>query len=44
MGSEGALGAEEDEEAAIHISLDGYEAMGIGYMGLQSKMWDWMDG
>ena len=34
-GFEGAIGAdEEDEEAAIHISLDGYDAMGIGYMAL----------
>ena len=34
MGAEGAMGAEgteEDEEAAIHISLD---TMGIGYMAL----------
>ena len=34
MGSEGVMGAEEDEEAAIHISLDGYDTMGIGYMAL----------
>ena len=27
-----AMGAEEDEEAALHISLDGYDTMGIGYM------------
>ena len=32
MGSEGVIGAEEDEEAALHISLDGYDTMGIGYM------------
>ena len=25
---------EEDEEAAIHISLDGYDTMGIGYIAL----------
>ena len=30
MGSEGVMGAEEDEEAAIHISLDGYDTMGLG--------------
>ena len=43
---------EEDEEAAIHISLDGYDAMGIGYMalwGFRAKCgtgWvsGWMDG
>ena len=34
MGSEGVMGAEEDEEAAIHISLDGYDTMGIGYIAL----------
>ena len=40
---------EEDEEAAIHISLDGYDAMGIGYMalwGFRAKCWsgvEWMD-
>ena len=34
MGTEGALGAGEDEEAAIHISLDGYDTMGIGFMAL----------
>ena len=43
MGSEGVMGADEDEEAAIHISLDGYDIMGIyGFIGLQSKMWDWV--
>ena len=48
MGSEGAMGAEgadEDEEAAIHISLYGYDTMGIGYMalwGFGAKCW--MDG
>ena len=25
-----AVGAEEDEEAAIHISLVGYDPMGLG--------------
>ena len=30
MGSEGVMGAEEDEEAAIHISLVGYDTMGLG--------------
>ena len=45
----GAEGAEEDEEAAIHISLDGYTTMGIGYMALRgfgAKCWsgvEWMD-
>ena len=34
MGYEGVMGAEEDEEAAIHISLDGYDTMGIGYIAL----------
>ena len=42
MGSEGVIGAEEDEEAAIHISLDGYDTMGIGYIalwGFGAKCW-----
>ena len=42
MGSEGVMGAEEDEEAAIHISLDGYDTMGIGYIalwGFGAKCW-----
>ena len=42
MGSEGVMGAEEDEEAAIHISLDGYDTLGIGYMalwGFGAKRW-----
>ena len=34
IGADWAVGAEEDEEAAIHISLDGYDTMGIGYMAL----------
>ena len=34
MGSEGVIWAEEDEEAAIHILLDGYDTMGICYMAL----------
>ena len=32
IGADWAMGAEEDEEAAIHISLDGFDTMGIGYM------------
>ena len=32
IGADLAIGAEEDEEAALHISLDGYDTMGIGYM------------
>ena len=32
IGADWAMGAEEDEEAALHISLDGYDTMGIGYM------------
>ena len=54
MGSEGIMGAKEDEEAAIHISLDGYDTMGIGYMALWvfwakcvsgwSGVDGWMDG
>ena len=39
---------EEDEEAAIHIALDGYDAMGIGYMalwGFRAKCWSgWVSG
>ena len=34
MGHEGGMGAEEDEEAAMYILLDGYDTMGIGYMAL----------
>ena len=34
IGADWAMGAEEDEEAAIHILLDGYDTMGIGYMAL----------
>ena len=34
IGADWAMGAEEDEEAALHISLDGYDTMGIGYMAL----------
>jgi len=30
MGADWAMGAEEDEEAAIHISLVGYDTMGLG--------------
>ena len=32
IGADWAMGAEEDEEAVLHISLDGYDTMGIGYM------------
>ena len=42
MVADWAMGAEEDEEAAIHISLDGYDTMGIGYMalwGFGAKCW-----
>ena len=34
IGADWAMGAEEDEEAAIHILLDGYDTMGKGYMAL----------
>ena len=30
MGAEGLEGAEEDEGAAIHILLDGYDTMRVG--------------
>ena len=30
IGADWAVGAEEDEEAAIHISLVGYDTMGLG--------------
>ena len=30
IGADWAMGAEEDEEAAIHISLVGYDTMGLG--------------
>ena len=30
IGADLAIGAEEDEEAAIHISLVGYDTMGLG--------------
>ena len=36
------MGAEEDEDAAIHLLLDGYDTMGIGYMalwGFGAKCW-----
>ena len=50
IGADLAIGAEEDEEAALHISLDGYDTMGIGYIALwgfgakSGTGWmEWMD-
>ena len=38
------MGAEEDEEAALHISLDGYDTMGIGYMVKGAAIYLMLDG
>ena len=50
-GAEEAEGAEDDEGAAIHILLDGFDTLGMGYMalwGFRAKCWmdgvEWMDG
>ena len=46
MGAERTEGTEEDEGAFIHVVrwLGHHGNRLYGFMGLQSKMWDWVSG
>ena len=46
MGLRRMRGVEEDEKAAIHLLLDGYDTTGIGYIaywGFRAKCWSGLE-